>query len=310
MKDIRSIVDGQKKELQENISVYLLTLISGALLSVVFFIQDISKNANIKVYNHIYTILILFLAGCFFTETFFVKNRTDKKWNVILTLYILSAILAVVSDVVTSNIDGLSEKTQYWIIMYFSVFYVVVFVVTIYKIIKLNELPLEKYLARVIFGLLKIWGLFALLYIAALLILEIFSALITDIDYWDTMNRIEILLCGFLYFPYSVLVITNTREDNSKFTKGLIMYALMPCVLIATSIIYLYIIKIVASFKLPSNEVFNICAGLFIIGGPIWLMANVFIEDKVNESRTEPGIYKKIVGAMPYIYISRLWCLR
>ena len=75
------------------------------------------------------------------------------------------------------------------------------------------------------------------------MLVSIFDSLIMDIDYWDIMDNIVILIGGFICFPYSLLMITDTKDGNSKFTKGLINFALMPAVIIAILIVYLYIIK-------------------------------------------------------------------
>lgn len=292
---IEKMFYAQKNELRENLYRYTVTIILGIIASILAVIFDFADKMDSKAFQHIETIITLTIVGCFFSETYFVRNE-KREWKILAPLCFLSLFISVIADIVLSCHDNFSEKTVYWQYVYITVFYAVIFLLTIYRLVIINELPIEKYFARVIFGLLKIGILFLILNLAALLILEIFNTLIINIEYWSTVSRIELLLCGFLYFPYSIRIISCTREDNSKFTKNLVMYALMPSVLIATIIIYMYIFKAVFLMKLPDNQVFSICAWLFIIGMPVWLMADVFLQEKTN------GVYKKIVEMMPYIY--------
>ncbi len=304
MKSIGTIFESRIKKLKRNLSVYTITLISGMILSITAFVFSLFDKLNNRYFQHFASIILLFMIGCFFTETYFIRNKDKKKVKLISVLYILSLMFAIAADaILTWAYDNFSEKTSYWINTYFIVFYIIILIASVYKIVKTSDLMIEVYFARAVFGLLKVWALFAILYLATILILEVFNVLITDIDYWDTVSRIEMLLCGFLYLPYSIMVVTSTSEDNSGFTKGLITYVLMPCVLIAVAIIYIYIFKIIFGMKLPNNEVFDICAYIFIIGCPIWLMANAFLEEKAGKGGNSPGIYRKTVGAMPYIYI-------
>lgn len=303
MGKVQSLINEQKTELKQLLYNYTMTLAIGSLISVVYVLNDVIDLGSPDFMRQFYTIMFAFVIGCFFVETFYVDKNQPKKVALLSTMYVVSFAIAVVIDLLVENLDNLTDKQAYYISMYITVIYVSLVCVAFYKLVKKNAIEMEKYFARVLFGLLKVWGLFFLLYGAVILILEIFNSLIADIDYWDLLSRIEILLIGFLFFPYSILTISDTREDNSRFTKGLLMYALMPCVLIATGIIYMYIIKIMASGEIPSNQVFRICAELFLLGGPVWLMSGVFLQERAEKKGVSVGIYGKIVNNMAYIYI-------
>lgn len=303
MGKVQNLINEQKTELKQLLYNYTMTLIIGSLISVVYVVNDMFDLDSDNFMQHFYTIMFAFAIGCFFVETFYINRNEPKKIGLLSMMYVVSFAVAVLVDLLVDNLENLTDKQAYYISIYITALYVSLVCIAFYKLVKKNAIEVEKYFARVLFGLLKVWGLFFLLYAAVILILEIFNSLIADIDYWDFISRIEILLIGFLYFPYSVLTVSDTREDNSRFTKGLLMYALMPCVLIATGIIYLYIFKIIASGELPSNQVFRICAELFLLGGPIWLMSGVFLKEKAEKKGVPIGIYGKIVGNMAYVYI-------
>ena len=63
-------------------------------------------------------------------------------------------------------------------------------------------------------------------------------------------------------------------------------FIVLPIVLIADLIIYIYFIKILIIREIPSNQIFSIIAGLFIFAFPTWVMINHFKDEnkfaKVN----------------------------
>lgn len=301
MGKIHDIINEQKTDLKKHIYRYLVTIISAILISLIYFATcdvNINKNEYLK---HIYTVMCFFICGAFVTETLFVHKNESRKWGLLGLFYAISIVFAIAADVLIYQ-TVFTDKTNYLISVYILAIIVTFLFISIMRIIRENNLSVEKYFARIIFGLLKIWGLFLILYLATVLILEMYDTLIVKIEYWDVLQKVEILLAGFVYFPYSLMVISNVEEDNSGFTKGLFMYALMPCVVIATLIIYMYIIGIIIKFELPSNEVFYVCAVYFMLSCPIWLITYAFLKDKSEQEGKSYGIYQKITGCMAYIF--------
>ena len=134
-----------------------------------------------------------------------------------------------------------------------------------------------------------------MLNIAVILILEIIDALLVDIDTFRVELNIQLLLSALAYFPTCLLAVSDTSEDNAAFTKKFVSYVLLPCVWIAMFVIYLYVVKIFVTQEVPSNEIFSICASLFAIGMPIWMMASGFVEEKTSR-------YAKLISITKYIY--------
>lgn len=302
MGKVQKLIDEQKVDLKALVYNYTVTLIAGVILSLFLFITSYMNSYKYPAIGHTITIMSIFLVGVFISETFIVKKNEPKRWGLLGIFYGLSLIIAVIIDVLEYHMDSFYIKTVYWINTYLSLTVVTLLGMCLYKLIKKNNISIEKYFARVIFGLLKIWAVFLLLNFATVLILEMFDSLIMEIEYWRAMEKVEILLAGFVYFPYSLMVVTDTSEDNSKFTKGLFAFALMPCVFVATIIMYMYMISMIINFKLPSNEVFLICAEYFLLGAPIWLITSAFLKDKAEKNGEKIGIYGKIVGNMAYIF--------
>ena len=308
MGKIKNFIEEQKTDLKGLIFNYTFSLIAAALLSVVVCIEmELEKSSD--AITNIEFFLAIFLVGALFIETYFVNKGQDKNWGRLAILYIANAIISVLWTVVGYYDEEIAESFDYPDLYYLNISKVLIvylsalIALTLYKLIKKSGLSFDIYFARAIFGLLKTWGLFFVIYLALIMLLNIFNALIVDIDYWDLLDDFSVLLCGFVCFPYSLLSITDTKEENSKFTKGLINFALMPAVMIAFVIIYTYIIKIIISWEMPSNEAYTICLMLFILGGPVWLLSYGFLREKASAKGEELGLYGKIAKNMKYAYI-------
>ncbi len=308
MGKIKNFIEEQKTDLRTLLYNYTFTIIAIAILSIVLCI-DFEIDKQTDYIQNIEFCLAVFAAGAFFIETFFIDKNQEKNWGRLIVYYIVNAILAVLWTIVAYYTDDIADVFNNQDLVYlniakiFAVYIAGLLVVTLYKLVKLSGLKLDTYFARAIFGLLKMWGLFFVLYLAICMLLSIFEALIMDIDYWDILDNITVLLVGFVCFPYSLLMITDTKEENSKFTKGLINVALMPATIIAFLIVYLYIIKILVSWDMPSNEVFDICLNVFVLGGPVWFMSYGFIREKASSRGEELSLYGKLVKNMKYAYI-------
>lgn len=307
MSKFKNFIEEQKSDLKNLVYNYTLTIIAVALLSVVLCIDfEIDKTKDYIYNTEIF--LGVFAVGALFIETFFVHKEQAKNWGRLAIFYVVNAALSAIWTILAHFSEDIAENFDYPDIYYLNiskilaVYIVGLLAVTLYKLVKNSGLKLDTYFARAIFGLLKMWGLFFVIYWALCLLLSIFDSLIMDIDYWDIMDNLTALLCGFVCFPYSLLMISDTKDENSKFTKGLINFALMPAVVIAFLIVYLYIIKIIVNWDMPSNEVFGICLKVFILGGPVWFISYGFLREKA-EAKGEPiGIFGKIVKNMKYAY--------
>lgn len=286
----------QKNYIIEIYKKYMSTIATVILLTINFVVFNHIETNDF--YNHSITILLLYSAWSLFFETYYYnKNQTLIKRLVTLGIGIL---ISVILDIIYQHIIEINPNYGYNAveinIILFIYFYIIFLIGgALFILIKRQKISFHEYLARVIFGLLRAAGLFLTLYIAVVLLLELYDNLIASIDYWDVLEDIEIIISGLIYFPVCLVTLVKTEEENSKFTKGVVTYAFMPCVMIAMLIIYIYIIKIFVTWQIPSNEIFSICACLFAICAPIWTMAYAFTYEKNN-------IYAKLIKYMKYIY--------
>jgi len=313
MGKMQKFVDNQKAELKNLIYRYTVTLLTGALLSILYCIYfELEEQSHL--FDRIVLFVIIFLAGVFFIETFFVPEGGQKPWKKLSIALSANGVIALFWVIIQDNLhaiaDGIGDllgTSEYivgdYIANIFIMYLATMVVLSLYKIIKRSKLSLQTYLPRVIFGLLKVWALFLVLYLAMMFLLVIFDSLIINIDYWDFLDNFTILLAGFLYFPYTLLCIVDTSEENSRFTKGFVNYALLPCVIVAFIIIYMYVVKILFTFSMPQNEVFNICLLVFVFGGPVWFISEGFFKESIKEKTGFGEILEKIATNLKYAYI-------
>lgn len=99
----------------------------------------------------------------------------------------------------------------------------------IYVLLRQQKLDLPHCIGRIIFALLRAVGVYLVLNIAVILILEIIDALLVDIDTFRVELNIQLMLSALAYFPTCLLAVSDTSEDNAAFTKKFVSYVLLPC---------------------------------------------------------------------------------
>ena len=274
---------------------YAASIFCALIIAVVNIIANMQKKFDIDL---IVSVCLIWLAGNFMIESLWKKTleetqKNKKKW---LTGYGVTFVIAILFKILSEVVK--TQKTDIPELIFYNIlyFYIVCAVLlAIYVLFRQQQLDLQHCIGRIIFSLLRAVGVYLVLNIAVFLILGIIEALLFEIDIFEVETNIQILLSALAYFPTCLLAVSDTSEDNAAFTKKFVSYVLLPCVWIAMFIIYLYVIKIFVTQEIPNNEIFGICASLFAIGMPIWMMASGFVEDK-NSS------YAKLIYVTKYIY--------
>lgn len=230
----------------------------------------------------IVTVCSIWLAGNFLVESLWKKTaeeaqKNKRKW---LIGYGVTFVIAIVFENLSEIFKAQKADIPNLIFESILYFYIACTVLlAIYVLLRQQQLDLPHCIGRIIFALLRAVGVYLVLNIAVILILEIIDALLVDIDTFRVELNIQLMLSALAYFPTCLLAVSDTSEDNAAFTKKFVSYVLLPCVWIAMFVIYLYVVKIFVTQEVPSNEIFGICASLFAIGMPIWMMASGFVEE-------------------------------
>ncbi len=306
MGKIKELLAEQKNVVKEIFFRYIATIIAVFLFCLVA-IYEVDNTGSGEVAEHMMTFFAIFACGSFFIETVFTKNR--------LVMYVVDAFISLILAILLFNLeDWFSHDSAETFIKYFVLYIIILIGVSFYVIIKKSGMSFQGYVNTVGLRFIQ-WGtIFAVLNVGILIILEIYNSLIVKIEVWDFMARFELLFLGLLYFPYALICLTPEKEEKPKFFKALLKFILVPILIIAMAIIYIYIFKILFTGRVPSNEVFGICAGVFILGFGISTLAYAYIEDNldknVNYNKKDAkketgtsGIYDKIILYLKYGFI-------
>lgn len=274
---------------------YAASIFCAFIIAVVSIIANQKKGFDIE---SIVIVCSIWLAGNFLVESLWKKTaeeaqKNKRKW---LIGYGVTYVIAIVFENLSEIFKAQKADIPNLIFESILYFYIACTVLlAIYVLLRQQKLDLPHCIGRIIFALLRAVGVYLVLNIAVILILEIIDALLVDIDTFRVELNIQLLLSALAYFPTCLLAVSDTSEDNAAFTKKFVSYVLLPCVWIAMFVIYLYVVKIFVTQEVPSNEIFSICASLFAIGMPIWMMASGFVEEKSSR-------YKKLIHITKYIY--------
>ena len=274
---------------------YAASIFCALIISVVSIIANQKKGFDIE---SIVTVCSIWLAGNFLVESLWKKTteeaqKNKRKW---LIGYGVTFVIAIVFNNLSEILKAQKADIPNLIFESILYFYIACTVLlAIYVLLRQQKLDLPHCIGRIIFALLRAVGVYLVLNIAVILILEIIDALLVDIDTFRVELNIQLLLSALAYLPTCLLAVSDTSEDNAAFTKKFVSYVLLPCVWIAMFVIYLYVVKIFVTQEVPSNEIFGICASLFAIGMPIWMMASGFVEEKTSR-------YAKLISITKYIY--------
>lgn len=274
---------------------YAASIFCAFIIAVVSIIANQKKGFDIE---SIVIVCSIWLAGNFLVESLWKKTaeeaqKNKQKW---LIGYGITFVIAIVFENLSEIFKAQKADIPNLIFESILYFYIACTVLlAIYVLLRQQKLDLPHCIGRIIFALLRAVGVYLVLNIAVILILEIIDALLVDIDTFRVELNIQLMLSALAYFPTCLLAVSDTSEDNAAFTKKFVSYVLLPCVWIAMFVIYLYVVKIFVTQEVPSNEIFSICASLFAIGMPIWMMASGFVEEKSSR-------YKKLIHITKYIY--------
>lgn len=130
------------------------------------------------------------------------------------------------------------------------------------------------------------------------LVTAVFAALILNGQHFMLIFRINFLVIGCLAGSGILDAQISPERERARFFSAIVKNLLGGLLIAAFVIVYGYILKIIITRVVPSNEIFRILAGLFIIGLPIWTLIGTFEE---NELPVRIGV------KLPYLFIPFLF---
>lgn len=235
---------------------------------------------------------------------FFVAESYFKKKSARIYSYIIGfAIAGIFERFVNYNAFGTSI---YRILIGYSI---VAFLIGLFKVIKNSGLELSKYCTRSFKNLFGTGVIYGILVVGFILIMTIAISLLTPGKDYEPVMRAQIAIFGLFLVPATLLSITNTEGESSKFIEAVISFVLLPLTALATIIIYIYMLKILALRQIPQNSIYKIIAVLFVVAFPVWVMTyeykqkNKFVE---VFSKIMPIAFIPLIGLQVYSIGARI----
>ena len=282
-----------KNVINETYKKYIMTILIISLFTILICIT--MKNVNNNIFK-LYVLGVLMSIGSFTIETFvngFNKNekaigtfakKFGKKANTIIML--VAEVANIALSIIMSNF--ISDDSNLSFTERIAICYgIILFLISIYHIIKQNKIELSEYMLKVLSSAFKSLVIYGILAIGILVIIEILNVLFINGNYEYALIRLEILLAGFYLAPQMINAFTNINNKVGKFGKNLVQYVLI-------IIVYVYMIKIIIFRIIPKNQVFMILSVLFVVGIVIWTSMQ-YIKDN--------RMMYKISMKLPYFYI-------
>ena len=288
MNFLKKIFNKTSETFRELIKKFPITLLIIAFATI-FLTIAVDSDFSTKTIGKVFLFCTIFAVESFLVENIFSENKIYKG-----IVYTLSAIIALVFNLLifSDKSDNFIQTTVRILIGYL----LIVFLYTIYVIIKKNKVEFKKYLLNVFANMFNSTITYLVLNLGLTLISVIFIELLLDSEYGYFILRLQILLFGLFYIPQMINSLWNVTDKNvNTFIQGLIKFVLLPLTEISMLIIYMYIVKIIILNQMPSNIVFRILAGIFIVAFPVWNMAENFKEDS--------KLVEKSVKLLPYFYM-------
>ncbi len=293
IKNVFNDIVGKIKKVYQIAPVTIISMLVLTIITVICF-----DNFN-KVTDYVVVFLIFLTIGSFLTESL-------NKQKIIG--YSLSSVIALIFTILFNKEGG----PGFWTGMYAICYGSVASILGVYFRYKASNKDLQNYVTGAFVSICKLSVIYGDISIGVLIIyLLVNYLLLEDLDTIDFLERIELFILGAYYGPSIIYSIFIPDNETEGFFKILIKYVLNILVLIYFVVIYLYIIKIIFSGDLPSNEIFSIISFLFAVGLPVWTMAQSYNQKKLvfldKTNNIMPYLFAPFIGLQTYAMMLRVF---
>lgn len=290
------------------------------------FFNRLTSNYKTYVKQYMATNIVIIIATLVFTFANF------NAWSKFLTSFAIIAVIAAINFFVAESYFKKKSARIYSYIIGFAIagiferfvhynafgtgiyriligYSIVAFLIGLFKVIKNSGLELSKYCTRAFKNLFGTGVIYGILVVGFILIMTIAISLLTSGKDYEPVMRTQIAIFGLFLVPATLLSVTNTEGESSKFIEAVISFVLLPLTALATIIIYIYMLKILALRQIPQNSIYRIIAGLFVVAFPVWVMTyeykqkNKFVE---VFSKIMPIAFIPLIGLQVYSIGARI----
>ena len=290
------------------------------------FFNRLTSNYKTYAKQYMATNIVIIIATLVFTFANF------NAWSKFLTSFAIIAVIAAINFFVVESYFKEKKSKMYSCIAGFVIavvlerfahynvfgasasriltgYYIVAFLIGLFKVIKNSGLELSKYCTRVFKNLFGTGVIYGILVVGFALIMAISISLLSPGKNYELVLRAQIAIFGLFLVPVTLLSITNTEGESSKFIEAVISFVLLPLTALATIIIYIYMLKILVLRQIPQNSIYRIIAGLFVVAFPVWVMTYEYKQkSKFIEvfSKIMPIAFIPLIGLQIYSIGARI----
>lgn len=256
------------------------------------------KNTDI-----IFLFLILFGLGCLLAEIRY-KGQWKQKLAVVIPSGFLSFFLAyqVSSSSWKSNynVAFMQNKISYdrareWMAAYL----ILVLSAIVYSSFKRYGVNFSKYAMKLAVNISVVFGISFIVFFVGTIFILVVEALFENANVWtDTVMMVLLYLTGFCAMVGMIWFLKGGDEEERLVLPGNAWH-ILPAALIGAVTAgilaagYVYGMKLLLFWQLPSNEVFEVVSWIFVLSMPAWI---------IGEGLDEESIYHKVSVKLPWVF--------
>lgn len=301
------------KEYILTLTVLVLWTITGSLMQI---IKEVLAAVNMEEWfelfekclpgrntDIIFRFLILFGLGCLLAEIRY-KGKWKAKLALILPLGGLSFFLAYqVSISSWKNYYNMSlaqdkifyGRTREWMAAYL----ILVICAIVYSSFKRYGSKFSQYAVRLAVNIGMVFGLSMIVLLVGTVFVLIVEVLFENASVWtDTVMKVLLYLTGFCA-AIGMIWFLKGSEEEERLILPENTWHILPAALIGAVTVgvlaagYIYGIKLLLLWQLPSNEVFEVISWIFVLSMPAWI---------IGEGLEEERIYHKVLIKLPWVF--------
>ncbi|MBD5519973.1 MAG: DUF4153 domain-containing protein [Lachnospiraceae bacterium] len=282
--------------LKKSFESYKVTYVAIVLVTLYSAVIDMSYDLKLELpFDEMIVVRVLCIFGvaAAFIETYF-KEKSKAK----IPAFAAAAVIACIAaynlglkkgeQLMNMSGDIIKDVTTRLLIGYL----LLLMLGIVYYSFKKSGFSFEEYTLRIFSNLVKVYIFYFILIIGTLIIAEIFDALFID-GYSSLSDACLILVTGLYFAPQCLAALSDMRDTPGYFIKTIVKYVLSCMTICSMAIVYLYMLKIIIMFEIPSNEIFSIVSVLFCLGIPIWIVVGYYRDGTK---------YSKVLSVLPYVF--------
>ncbi|MDE6664361.1 MAG: DUF4153 domain-containing protein [Lachnospiraceae bacterium] len=282
--------------LKKSFKSYKVTYIAIVLVTLYSAFIELSYDFKFEVSfdeMNVVRALCIFGVAAAFIETYF-KEKSKAKIPAFLAAAVIACISAYIlglkkgGQLMNMSGDIIKDVTTRFLIGYL----LLLMLGIVYYSFKKSGFSFEEYTLRIFSNLVKVYIFYFILLIGTLIITEIFDELFID-GYSSLSSACAILITGLYFVPQCLAALSDMRDTPGYFVKTIVKYILSCMTICSMAVVYLYMLKIIIMFEIPSNEIFSIVSVLFCLGIPIWIVVGYYRDETK---------YSKVLSVLPYVF--------